>query len=91
VADKNPLSLEEPPPLYIFQGYGDSALTFQFSVWAKRENFLALKNSMYLEIKSAFDEHGVEIPFPHRTLYTGDVTAPFPVKIVGGKAEPTAE
>ena len=87
VADKNPLCLQEPPPLYIFQGYADSALTFQFSVWVLRENFLDLRNSIHQEIKSAFDEHGIEIPFPHRTLYTGAVTDPFPVSIVDGRAD----
>ena len=80
VAEKNPLCLEEPKPRYIFQGFGASSLDIQFSVWAKRENFLDLKNSIYDEIKTAFDEQGVEIPFPHVSLYTGSVTEPFPVK-----------
>lgn len=89
VAHRNPLCLEEPQPLFIFQGFGDSALTFQFSVWAQREQFLDLKNSIQLEIKDAFDAHGIEIPFPHRTLYTGSVTEPFPVRVVGASpAEP---
>lgn len=91
VADKNPLCLEEPKPLYIFQGYGDSALNFQFSVWAKREHFLDLKNSIHEEIKRAFDENRVEIPFPHRTVYTGEVTQPFPVKIVSADTRPPAD
>ncbi len=79
VADKNPLCLEEPKPRYIFQGFGDSSLDIQFSVWAKRENFLDLKNTIYEEIKTAFDEQGIEIPFPHVSLYTGSVTEPFPI------------
>ena len=83
VADKNPLSLEEPKPRYIFQGFGESSLDIQFSVWAKRENFLDLKNSIYSEIITAFDEQGIEIPFPHRTIYTGSVTEPFPIKTMG--------
>jgi len=82
VADKNPLSLEEPKPLYVFKGFGESSLDIQFSIWAKRENFLELKNSIHEEIKNAFDEQGIEIPFPHRTLYTGSVTEPFPLKHV---------
>lgn len=81
VADNNPLCLEEPKPLYIFQGFDDSSLTMQFYVWTKRENFIELKNSMYEHIKSAFDEHGVEIPFPHISLYSGSVTEPFPIQI----------
>ena len=85
VANKNPLCLEEPKPLYIFQGFGDSSLDIQYSVWAKREKFLELKNSIHEEIKNAFDENGVEIPFPHRTLYTGAETIPFPVTSVINK------
>ncbi|MCW9013137.1 MAG: mechanosensitive ion channel family protein [Gammaproteobacteria bacterium] len=85
VAEKNPLCLEEPKPLYIFQGFGDSSLDIQYSVWAKRENFLELKNSIHEEIKNAFDEQDIEIPFPHRTIYTGSATDPFPVTSVAHK------
>lgn len=87
VAEANPLCLDEPEPLFIFTGYGDSALTMQFSVWGVRENFLNLRNSMYLEIKTAFDEAGIEIPFPHRTIYTGAVTQPFPVRVVKSQTD----
>jgi len=87
VADRNPLCLDEPKPLFIYKGYGDSALELQFSVWAKRENFLLLRNSIHEEIKTAFDKNGIEIPFPHRTIYTGSVTEPFPVRVVEGGEE----
>lgn len=81
VADKNPLCLEEPKPLIIFQGYGDSGINLQFSVWSKTENYLDLRNSLSLEIKETFDEKGIEIPFPHRTIYTGSVTESFPISV----------
>ncbi|MBU0743610.1 mechanosensitive ion channel family protein [bacterium] len=87
VADANPLCLDEPEPLFIFKGYGDSALEMQYSVWGKRENYLALLNAIHLEIKAAFDAEGIEIPFPHRTLYTGSVTEAFPVRVVETRAE----
>lgn len=87
VADKNPLCLEEPKPLYIFQGFGESSLDIQYSVWAKREKFLELKNSIHEEIKNAFDEQGIEIPFPHRSIYTGSATEPFPIQTVA-KTQP---
>jgi len=82
VADKNPLCLEEPQPLFIVQGFGDSAINIQFSVWGRREEYLTLKNQMHLDIKATFDREGIEIPFPHRTLYPGSVAEPFPVSIV---------
>jgi small-conductance mechanosensitive channel len=81
VAFDNPLCLEEPQPLHIFLGFEDSSLSMQFSVWAKKESFLDLRNSMYEGIKNAFDEEGIEIPFPHMTLYTGSKTEPFPISI----------
>lgn len=81
VAFDNPLCLEEPKPLYIFQGFEDSSLSLQFSIWVKRENFLELKNSMYEQIKIAFDAQNIEIPFPHLSLYTGSNTEPFPITI----------
>lgn len=87
VADKNPLCLEEPRPLFIFQGFGDSALEIQFSVWVLKDNFLSLRNSIQEEIKRAFDMAGIEIPFPHRTLYTGSMTDPFPVRVVAPETQ----
>ena len=39
---------------------------------------------MHQQVKAAFDARGIEMPFPHRTLYTGSETAPLPVRVVGG-------
>jgi small-conductance mechanosensitive channel len=83
VADRNPLCLEEPAPIIIFQGYADSSINHQFSVWAKTDNYLELRNTIPLEVKEAFDEADIEIPFPHRTLYTGAETDSFPVRTMG--------
>lgn len=77
IAEKNVICLEEPAPLFILTGFGDSSVDIQFSIWSKRENFLALKNEMYQSIKKTFDEQGIEIPFPHVSLYSGSQSAPF--------------
>ncbi len=82
VADANPICLDEPKPTFIFKGFGDSSLDMQFSVWVKRENFSELKNAIYEEIKEAFDAEGIEIPFPHQSIYAGSVTEPFPIRVV---------
>lgn len=82
VAEANPLCLDEPKPKFVFLGFGDSSLNMQFSVWVKRESFIELKNSIHEEIKEAFDTESIEIPFPHRSLYTGSVTEPFPIRLV---------
>ncbi len=91
LADANILCLDEPAPLFIFTGFGDSALEIQFSVWAKRENFLALRNGITADIKAGFDTAGIEIPFPHLSIYTGEVTKPFPVRMVDAKPENSDE
>jgi len=82
IADKNPQSLDEPAPLVRFQEFGDSALQFLLAVWCTREDFYQLRSNLRQEIKERFDAEGIEIPFPHRTLYSGSVTAPFPVRVV---------
>lgn len=82
VANKNPLCLDEPAPRFMFLGFGDSAQNLQLSLWVKRENFLDLKNTIHYEIKQQFDEQGIEIPFPHVSLYAGTATDPFPVQVV---------
>ncbi len=82
VADANPYCLDEPEPLIIFKGFGDSALEFMFGPWFAKTDYIALRNSLLTEVKRRFDEEGVEIPFPHRTLYAGEATKPFPVHVV---------
>lgn len=81
IADEDPVCLEEPTPLIIFQGFGDSSVNLQFSVWAARENFLELRNKISSAVKRRFDEEGIEIPFPHRTLYAGSATEPLPIQV----------
>lgn len=80
IALDNPTCLDEPAPLFIVLGFGNSSIDLQFSVWATRENFLALKNEMYQSIKKRFDEEGIEIPFPHISVYAGEATKPLPIK-----------
>ncbi|WP_215396023.1 mechanosensitive ion channel family protein [Rheinheimera oceanensis] len=80
VADNNPLCLDEPSPMFLFLGFGDSSLNIQFSVWAKRENFRDLRNSLQEEIKLAFDKAGIEIPFPQRTVYLAQQATPLPTE-----------
>ena len=94
VAARNPYCLDEPEPLILFTDFGDSALEFLVGVWCVKADFLNLKNSIMQELKERFDAEGIEIPFPHRTLYTGSETAPLPIRIVGGEGtvvDPGAE
>ena len=82
VADGNPLALDDPTPLILLNGFGESSLNIQFSVWAKRESYRDLRNSLYEDVKNGFDAAGIEFPLPKRTLYAGRGGATFPVQTV---------
>ena len=69
VVERNPKALMEPAPAVNFEGYGESSLDLKLLIWVTQENFLALKNTILEEIKVRFDDEGIEIPFPHRTLH----------------------
>lgn len=90
LADRNPLVLDDPRPQFFFDGYGDSALEIRLCVWTAKENFVVVRNAMRLDIKELFDREGIEIPFPHRSLYTGSVTEPFPIQLVSAPSETDA-
>jgi len=82
VAKKNPLCLNEPEPLVIFSEFGNSSIDLLLLVWAVKSDWLSLKNKITEEIKKRFDEEGIEIPFPHLSLYSGSATQPIPIDIV---------
>lgn len=71
LADKNTLILEEPAPLLISQGFGDSSINYQFSVWGQTKNYLDIRNQLQQDVKEAFEENDIEIPFPHLSIYSG--------------------
>ena len=88
IADKHTECLDSPEPFCVVTNFGASSVDLQFSVWTRRENFIIFKNSIFEKVKCAFDEHNVEIPFPHTSLYSGSDTAPFPIRIVGTSGNP---
>ncbi len=92
VAAKHPLLLDEPAPLFIFVAFADSAINLQFSVWTARANYLEAKTALHLELKKAFDAHGIVIPFPQRTVSVLGGGAPLPVALrEAGPTPPAAD
>lgn len=79
IVRENPLCLDEPEPLIVFKEFGASSINILLGVWFEKTNYQAVKNSVFQDIKETFDREGIEIPFPHVTLYTGEVTKPFPI------------
>ena len=77
----HPLCLEDPKPIYIFSGFGDSAMNIQFQVFTLTANMTQLQNELYRDIKVAFDRNQIDIPFPTRIL----VQASQPNALHGGQ------
>ena len=86
VAKNNPLCLEEPEPYILFQSFGDSSINITFGIWFEKTNYTAVKNSVFIEIKEAFDREGIEIPFPHVSIYAGEASKPISVKLQDEKS-----
>ncbi len=68
IARENPLVLEEPAPLFVYNSFAESSINLTFGVWFFKDDYLALRNSLFQSIKERFDEEGIEIPFPQRTI-----------------------
>jgi small-conductance mechanosensitive channel len=81
IARNNPYCLNNPEPLFVIKEFGNHGIEILLGVWFSKTDYLALKNSIMLEIKQRFDTEGIEIPFPHISVYTGSATSPFPVQM----------
>ncbi|MBU2591198.1 MAG: mechanosensitive ion channel family protein, partial [Nitrospinae bacterium] len=82
IARNEKVCLNEPEPIVILSGFGNSSVDMLLLVWAEKADWLQAKNSITESIKMRFDEEGIEIPFPHVSIYAGSETPPFPVKII---------
>lgn len=67
---KNDKILQTPPPQIFFETFAASSITLSLKFWvnSKTGNILKIKSNMIPEIKKAFDDEGIKIPFPIRTL-----------------------
>jgi small conductance mechanosensitive channel len=81
----------EDPEIFGVDKFGDSAVvikgrikTLPIRQWEVGREFLR-------RIKLAFDKHEIEIPFPHRSIYVGEQSKPFDLRVLGGKAEAITE
>lgn len=52
------------PPYVSLSEHADSALLFLLRVWCRTENYWAVRFYLIENVKKAFDENGISIPFP---------------------------
>jgi small conductance mechanosensitive channel len=58
--------------------FGDSSINFQVRFWIDAKSkmtILEARSEAIKAIKRAFDENGIDIPYPIRTLYTNNISS----------------
>ncbi|MGD1971239.1 MAG: mechanosensitive ion channel family protein [Desulfobacterales bacterium] len=70
VADATEWVAKEPPPVVVVKNFGDSSVDLQLRVWIDdaRKRMRTISN-ITDRVKTAFDEQGIEIPYPKRDIY----------------------
>ncbi len=71
-AEKEDILLEDAPTVQGLMDFGDSSVTARVVVQVKPGEQYAAERDLRMRLKRAFDEHGVEIPFPQRTVHVFD-------------------
>ncbi len=61
--------------------FGDSEITFKVRLKTRPGEQWNVARQYRLRLKKAFDEAGIEIPFPHRSIYFGDASKPIQVLV----------
>ena len=69
--EKLPHRISSRPISVYFHSFGDSSINFSAQVWinyVSHAKFLEARHRVIIEIKKAFDQNQITIPFPIRTL-----------------------
>ena len=85
-ADSN--VLKDPAPAVVFQGFGESALSFGLRVWTLVQANLDTKSRLSIALLQALHEAGIEMPFPQRDLNLKSVDKQIKELLSPGDHEP---
>lgn len=61
---KHPLTLDDPAPRARVKAHGESSINLTVGAWCKTEDYWSVYFDLNEQVKKAFDENGIEIPFP---------------------------
>ncbi|MCB0307665.1 MAG: mechanosensitive ion channel, partial [Calditrichaeota bacterium] len=74
--------LESPEPQVHIQAFGSSSIDLLLWCWVTRDDWWEARTALIEAVKTRFDAEGIEIPFPHVSLYAGSASDPLTVKVV---------
>ncbi len=84
--------LDDPPPLILFEDFGDNALMFVLDFWVNvtaQADFRVVASDLRYMIERQFREAGIAIAYPQRNVHL-DQMRPFEVVINTGGSAPDA-
>lgn len=61
--------------------FADSSVVLKVKMTTQAGQQWTISREYRRRVKKAFDAAGIEIPFPHLSLYTGSVTKPMPIQL----------
>ena len=64
-----PCILKDPAPFVGVATLGESSVDVVVQVWVQRADVLQVQYGFLEKIKRAFDQHGIRLPYPQRTLH----------------------
>ena len=70
VIERNELILKTPEPFVRLANHGASSLDFKVRVWVESADYWEVFFTLQEEVKEAFDQAGIEIPYPHMVVQT---------------------
>jgi small conductance mechanosensitive channel len=71
----------EPIEIFGVDRFGDSAVVVKARIKTKPIQQWSVGREYNGRLKKAFDREGIEIPFPHRTIYWGDAAGPLKLRM----------
>ncbi len=77
----------EPMEIFGVDSFGDSAVVVKGRIKTKPIMQWAVGREYRRRLKKRFDELGIEIPFPHRTVYWGEEIQPLHLKMLSKDRE----
>jgi len=61
--------MNDPEPVVVVSGLGESSVDFTVRVWSKASDYWGIYFDMQEKVKMAFDGEGISIPFPQRDVH----------------------
>jgi small conductance mechanosensitive channel len=69
IINTEPRRLEDPAPTVQVKELADNSVNFAVRLWVNSGDWWTTRCDLTERIKLSFDEHGIEIPFPQRTVH----------------------